>query len=118
MQTNKPSDSIDAAKEGLVNATDPELLELAQADPVAAVMAGMPHRLRNLVEFTMRELKSPSVRYEHSDAEKRAGLPARAIKRDIKHHVKFLRSNFYPTGMKRDPEYPKAQQRPVDESAE
>lgn len=79
-------------------ATDAELQELVDTDPVAALLSNTPHKSRAIAEQVVAELKEPSVRWEQSDAEKAAGLPARAIRRDMRQQTKFLSGRFYPAG--------------------
>lgn len=79
-----------------------EIDQLAKTDPMAALMANIPHKSRHIAESALREISNPSKRHERSDAEIARGLPGRTITRDIKTHIKFLRARFYPENGERE----------------
>ena len=72
-----------------------EIEELADADPMAALLADKPHKHRDVAEFTMSQLNKPG-RTERSEREKELNMPGRVIRRDLSLQRKFLTQRFYP----------------------
>ena len=104
---SKPTSSIDDVQVDNSNKEGPnseEINTLAQTDPMAALMANIPHKSRHIAESALREISNPTKRHERSDAEIARGLPGRTITRDIKAHIKFLKGRFYPENGPREVE--------------
>lgn len=74
--------------------TTEEIQELIQADPIAALLSGVPHKLRALADQVLAELEKPSVRTDRSPREISLGLRGRRVSRDMSSQIKFLSGRF------------------------
>lgn len=82
--------------------TTEEIKQLASTDPVAAVLANVPHQARSIAERVLASSGTPERREERSPREVALGRPARIITRDFKHQLRFLRGRFYPMNGERE----------------
>lgn len=83
-----------------------EVQELAQLDPIAALLSNIPHKSRSLAESFLASMQDPDSRQrmERSEAEIARNLPPRVIRRDLREQRKFLMGRFWPTNGKREVE--------------
>lgn len=71
---------------------------IAELDPMAALLANLPHKARHIAEMVIEDSKDPKTRTERTEAEVAAGLPGRVIQRSMKEQMRFLRGRFEQPG--------------------